>query len=51
MPNGIGPVNQAGIDHYNEVIDALLAAGIEPVVTMYHWYSQLFLIFLIYNIP
>ena len=32
-----GSVNQAGIDHYNAVIDALLAADIEPYVTLYHW--------------
>lgn len=37
IPNGTGEVNQAGIDHYNKVIDALLAKGIEPYVTLYHW--------------
>ncbi|CAL4929768.1 unnamed protein product [Urochloa decumbens] len=37
LPNGIGQVNQAGIDHYNKLIDALLAKGIEPYVTLYHW--------------
>ena len=29
--------NQAGIDFYNKFIDALVAAGIQPVVTLYHW--------------
>ncbi|WJX57387.1 Beta-glucosidase 40 [Trifolium repens] len=37
FPNGSGVVNQAGIDHYNKLIDALLAKGIEPYVTLYHW--------------
>ncbi|XP_058194871.1 beta-glucosidase 40-like isoform X2 [Rhododendron vialii] len=37
FPNGTGEINQAGVDHYNSVIDALLAAGIEPYVTIYHW--------------
>ncbi|EEC74750.1 hypothetical protein OsI_10506 [Oryza sativa Indica Group] len=36
-PNGVGQVNQAGIDHYNKLIDALLAKGIQPYVTLYHW--------------
>ncbi|XP_021963511.1 lactase-phlorizin hydrolase isoform X2 [Folsomia candida] len=30
-------VNQAGIDHYNEVIDNLIAEGITPFITLYHW--------------
>ncbi len=37
LPNGKGEVNQAGIDFYHQVIDKLLAAGVEPVVTIYHW--------------
>ena len=37
LPNGTGDVNQAGIDHYNQVIDTLIAAGIEPIITLYHW--------------
>ncbi|KAK4430068.1 Beta-glucosidase 6 [Sesamum alatum] len=36
-PNGTGEINQAGIDHYNKLINALLANGIEPYVTLYHW--------------
>ncbi|KAI3467259.1 hypothetical protein Pfo_023922 [Paulownia fortunei] len=36
-PNGTGEINQAGIDHYYNLINALLAHGIEPYVTLYHW--------------
>ncbi|XVF03228.1 hypothetical protein REPUB_Repub04eG0243400 [Reevesia pubescens] len=37
FPNGSGEVNQAGVDHYNNFINALLAAGIQPYVSLYHW--------------
>jgi beta-glucosidase len=37
FPNGRGTPNQAGIDYYNKVVDALLAAGIKPYITMFHW--------------
>ncbi|CAD6202616.1 unnamed protein product [Miscanthus lutarioriparius] len=37
LPNGTGQVNQAGINHYNKVINALLSKGIQPYVTLYHW--------------
>lgn len=37
LPNGIGEVNQAGIDYYNRVIDYCISQGIEPWVTIYHW--------------
>ncbi|CAB4295348.1 unnamed protein product [Prunus armeniaca] len=36
FPNGTGQINQAGIDHYHSLIDALLSKGIEPYVTL-HW--------------
>eukprot|EP01121_Diplochlamys_sp_Union-15-3_P013607 TRINITY_DN4252_c0_g1_i1.p1 TRINITY_DN4252_c0_g1~~TRINITY_DN4252_c0_g1_i1.p1 ORF type:complete len:506 (-),score=89.67 TRINITY_DN4252_c0_g1_i1:15-1490(-) len=35
--NGVPPLNQPGVDHYNKLINSLLAAGIEPFVTLYHW--------------
>lgn len=37
QPTGSGPVNQAGVDFYNRLIDGLLARGIKPVATLYHW--------------
>lgn len=37
MPTGIHPINQAGIDYYNKIIDSLLSSGIEPWITLYHW--------------
>jgi beta-glucosidase len=37
LPQGRGEVNAAGIDFYSRLVDALLAAGVEPFVTLYHW--------------
>ncbi|KAF7124159.1 hypothetical protein RHSIM_Rhsim12G0135400 [Rhododendron simsii] len=37
FPNGTGEINQAGVAHYNNLINALLAQGIQPYVTLYHW--------------
>ena len=37
LPAGEGEINQKGIDHYKLFIDDLLANGIEPMVTLFHW--------------
>jgi beta-glucosidase len=37
QPTGQGPVNAAGLDYYERVVDDLLRAGIHPFVTLYHW--------------
>ena len=37
LPEGIGAVNQKGIDFYNRVINKCLLLGIEPWITLYHW--------------
>uniref|UniRef100_A0A8D8CGY5 Myrosinase 1 n=1 Tax=Culex pipiens TaxID=7175 RepID=A0A8D8CGY5_CULPI len=38
LPEGdLSSLNQAGINYYNKLIDALIVAGIEPVVTMIHY--------------
>jgi len=34
---GLGPVNPAALAFYSDLVDALLAAGIEPAATLYHW--------------
>jgi len=37
LPQGRGTVNQAGLDFYDRLIDALLRAGITPFATLHHW--------------
>jgi beta-glucosidase len=37
LPQGVGAINQKGIDFYSRLVDGLLAAGITPFATLYHW--------------
>jgi beta-glucosidase len=37
IPEGTGKVNAAGLSFYDRLVDGLLAAGIEPWVTLFHW--------------
>lgn len=41
FPSGEGALNTAGVAHYNQVIDALIEAGITPLVTLFHWDTPL----------
>lgn len=37
QPTGSGEWNEEGIAFYSDLVDRLVAAGIRPVVTLYHW--------------
>jgi beta-glucosidase len=37
QPTGSGEPNQAGLDFYGRLVDGLLARGIRPIATLYHW--------------
>ena len=37
IPDGAGQVNQAGLDYYKRLLDALGERGITPAATLFHW--------------
>jgi beta-glucosidase len=37
VPSATGPVNEAGLDFYDRLVDALLEADIRPYVNLFHW--------------
>jgi len=37
QPAGTGPLNPVGLDFYQRLVDGLLARGLRPWITLYHW--------------
>lgn len=37
LPEGRGAVNSEGLDFYDRLVDGMLARGIKPALTLYHW--------------
>ncbi len=37
MPDGMGRINSKGLEFYDKLVDGLLAAGIRPFLTLFHW--------------
>jgi beta-glucosidase len=37
LPEGTGQVSEKGLAFYDRLIDALLQAGVQPYVTLFHW--------------
>ena len=37
QPEGTGPANEPGLAFYDRLVDALLEAGVQPLVNLFHW--------------
>lgn len=37
LPDGVGRINQAGLDFYDRLVDSLIQNGVDPWVTLFHW--------------
>ncbi len=37
IPDGVGPVNEKGLDFYDRLLDSLIENGINPAITLFHW--------------
>ncbi len=37
LPQGVGRPNSVGLDFYDRLIDGMLARGLKPFATLYHW--------------
>ena len=40
IPDGTGAINEKGVKFYSELIDELIANGIEPYITLFHWITH-----------
>jgi beta-glucosidase len=41
QPTGSGPLAPTGVDFYDRLVDGLIARGITPVATLFHWDTPL----------
>lgn len=37
LPEGIGRINEKGLQFYSDLVDELKANGIEPLISLFHW--------------
>jgi hypothetical protein len=44
FPFGNGPLNEQGVAHYDDLIRSMVAVGIKPVITLFHWGEIFFLL-------